>query len=95
MAENTEQVQTSNADAERQIITLGETSYYADSLEGDAKGVLKDIENIQNRVNQLNFDKNVMELAIQSLADVLSTMSDTFEKVPTPEGTDGEQTNAA
>ena len=80
MAENTQVEQT-----ERQVITLGENSYFTDSVDEQGQKVLTDIQNIQNRINQISFDKNVMELAVQTLVDTLSTMTDTFEKVPDTE----------
>jgi len=74
MAENTQ--------TERQVITLGEVSYFTDSVGEQGQKILADVQNIQARINQLSFDKNVMELAVQTLVDNLAGMTDTFEAVP-------------
>ena len=78
-----------------EIITIGKKNYDVSTLTEKTKGILGDLQKVENRINQITLDVSIMDVAKQKLiTDLLAETKDLVEvdlpeqvAAPTPETT--------
>lgn len=71
-------------ETKRETIAINGIEYYVDSISKEAKQMIIDAQTIGTRMQELQRDINIMNIAKQSIVKTLINLADGFEKVEEP-----------